>query len=338
MNRLLLALALLLLPTAALAEEEAPAEEAPSDEAPAEEAPAEEEAAAPAAASTATASDPCTNAAWGLPTGPTRAGLIPGDLGAGHRACGRKEIGLSFGGGLTVDLPNFYGRLAAQFALDGSWMITDRFEVFAELELLRVEMLITPLGSTAITLGHTSIGASYGVLRTKPLALAAHGRLVLPTAFGLYRNAAPFAFDLGLAGQLEISRHIAFHGDANVLFQAMAGKGPAAPRAGASVVLGAEFIPVPEVGIVLDLKSRFGWGGEPVDMLAGAIGLRFSDLKRFGFTIAGTIPIVGRDRTAAAVELRASVRLGKIARPAWSDYEPKTPKNMKKAKQEAASE
>lgn len=311
-----LALLLLLLPTLALAEEADETDATPT-------AATDTADAAPAAEE---ASDPCTNAAWGLPTGPTRAGLIPGDLGAGHRACGRKEIGVSFGGGLTVDLPAFYGRLAAQLAVDGSWMITDRLEVFAELELLRVEMLITPLGSTAITLGHTSIGASYGFLRTKPLALAAHGRLVLPTAFGLYRNAAPFAFDLGVAGQLEINRHIALHGDANLLFQAMAGKGPAAPRLGGSVVLGAEFIPVPEVGIVLDLKSRLGWGGEPVDMLAGAIGLRFSDLKRFGFTIAGTIPIVGRDRTAAAVELRASIRIGKIARPAWSDYEPKTPK------------
>ncbi|MCO4771029.1 MAG: hypothetical protein KDA24_13425 [Deltaproteobacteria bacterium] len=280
-----------------------------------------EEAAPAAPAAVAAEGDPCANAGFGLPTGPTRAGLIPGDLGAGHRACGRKEVGLGFGGGLTVDLPAFYGRLGAQLALDGSWMIGDRLEVFAELEILRIEMLITPLASNTINLGHTSVGVSYGFLRTKPLALAVHSKVVLPTAVGLYRNALPFSLDVGVAGQLEINRHLALHGDATYLFQAMAGKGAAAPRAGGAVVVGAEFIPIPEVAIVLDLKSRFGWGDEPLDMLAGAIGLRFSDCKRFGFEIAGTIPIVGRDRTAAAVELRASVRFGKIARPLWGDVE-----------------
>jgi len=266
-------------------------------------------------------SDPCTNAGFGLPTGPTRAGLIPGDLGAGHRACGRKEVGLSFGGALTVDLDNFYGRLGAQFALDGSWMVTDRFEVFAELELLRIELLITPLGSTSVSIGHASVGVSYGFLRSKHLALAGHSRLVLPTAVGLYQNAFPFSLDAGLAGQLEINRHLSLHGDTNFLFQAMAGKGAAAPRVGAAVVIGAEIVPVPEVAVVLDLKSRLGWGGEPLDMLGAAVGLRFSDCKRFGFSVVGTIPLVGRERVAAGVELRASVRFGKVARPLWEDRE-----------------
>jgi hypothetical protein len=269
----------------------------------------------------ADAGDPCTNAGFGLPTGPTRAGLIPGDLGAGHRACGRKEVGMSFGGALTVDLANFYGRLGAHLALDGSWMVTDRFEVFTELELLRIELLITPLGSTSVNVGHASMGVSYGFLRSKHLALAGHSRLVLPTAVGLYQNALPFSLDVGLAGQLEINRHLSLHGDTTFLFQAMAGKGAAAPRAGAAVVIGAEIIPLPEVAVVLDLKTRLGWGGEPLDMLAAGIGLRFSDCKRFGFAIVGTVPLLGRERAAAGVELRGSVRFGKIARPLWDDMD-----------------
>lgn len=312
--RTLLFALLLALPAAAFAQDEG---ESP----PTGESSAEGEAASKAAPVPVHGGDPCANAGFGLPTGPTRAGLVPGDLGAGWRACGRTEVGLGFGGALTVDLANFYGRLGAHLAIDGSWLITDRLEVFAELELLRVEMVLAPLGSTSVNLGHTSLGVSYGFLRTKPLALAAHSRLVLPTAVGLYRNAAPFSMDAGVAGLLEINRHIALHGDATFMFQAMAGKGAAAPRAGAGVVLGAEFIPIPEVAVVLDLKSRLGWGGQPLDMLAGAIGLRFSDCKRFGFEIAGTIPIVGRERAAAAVELRASVRFGKMQRPLWADVE-----------------
>ncbi len=282
----------------------------------------------------AAAQDPCAHAGFGLGIGPTQAGLLAGDLGAGWRACGRKELGLSAGGALTIDLPNFYGRIAAPVALDGSWMVTDRLEVFAQLEFLRVEYLITPLASIAIGLGHTSLGASYGFLRTEKLALAAHGRLVLPTAVPLYRNAFPFAFDVGLAGQLEINRHIGLHGDANFLFQAMAGKGAAAPRGGGTIVLGAEFVPIPEVAIVLDAKARLGWGDEPLDMLAGALGLRFSDCKRFGFEIDATIPITGREPAAVGLELRGSVRWGPISRPLWPDSE-KMKKGKKKAKKEA---
>ncbi len=271
----------------------------------------------------AAAQDPCAHSGFGLGVGPTRAGLLDGDLGAGWRACGRKEIGLSAGGGLTVDLPNFYGRLSAPVALDGSWTPTDRLEVFAQIELLRVEYLITPLASSAIGLGFTSVGVSYGFFRNETLALAAHTRLVLPTAVPLYQNALPFSMDVGLAGQLELSRHIGLHGDANILLQAMAGKGAAAPRGGGTVILGAQFVPIPEVAVVIDAKARFGWGPDPLDMLAAAVGLRFSDCKRFGFEIDATIPLAGRDRTAVALELRGSVRFGTIARPQWPDSEKK---------------
>jgi len=280
---------------------------------------------------TAAAQDPCAHDAFGLTTGPTRAGLLGGDLGAGWRACGRNEIGVSFGGGLTVDLPNFYGALAAPLALDGSVAVTDRFEVFGQIELLRVDYLITPLSSSSIGLGHTSIGVSYGFLRSTKLALAAHSRVVLPTARPLYRNAYPLTLDAGFAGQLEINRHVQLHGDATVLMGVMGGKGPAAPRGGGTVLLGAQFVPIPEVSLVLDMKSRFGWGGEPLDMLAGAIGVRLSDCKRFGFEIDATIPITGRERAAVAVELRASVRLGKIERPLWPDSEMKKRKKKKDA-------
>lgn len=273
----------------------------------------------------AAAQDPCAHNDFGLGFGPARVGLEAGDLGAGWRACGRKELGLSAGGALTVDLANFYGRLSAPVALDGSWMVTDRLEVFAQIEFLRAEMLITPLSSSAIGFGHTTFGLSYGFLRSRKLGLAAHARAVLPTAVPLYRNALPFGFDVGLAGQLEINRHIHFHGDANVMFQAMAGKGPAAPRGGGTVLLGAQFVIVPEVGVVVESRARFGWGDEPLELAAGVLGLRLSDCKRFGFEVDALIPIVGRDRTTVALELRASVKWGPIGRPLWHPAKKKGP-------------
>jgi len=43
--------------------------------------------------------------------------------------------------------------------------------------------------------------------------------------------------------------------------------------------------------------------------LAGALALRFSDGKRFGMELGGTVPFAGRERALATVDLRFSTRM-----------------------------
>ena len=268
---------------------------------------------------------PCEDAGDGMPTGPVIAGLLDGNLGAAHRACGRNEVGLDVGGLLLVDMPNFYGRLSAGGSLDGSAMVHPRVELFGRLEFLRFENVITPIPATALGLGFTSVGVGWQVLRKDKVVLGLNGKTVLPTAAGIYDNAWPIGLDLGLALQVAAARGVHLHGQASFLGSAVASKGPAFPRAGGAVTFGTELRPGKAFAFVLDLYGSFGYRG-PLDALAVAFALRFSDGKRFGFELGGMIPFAGTERAMVAVDLRASIRLGKYSphpgKPAGGTAEP----------------
>ena len=253
----------------------------------------------------------CAEAGDGMPTGPVIVGLHDGNLGAAHRACGRTEVGLDVGGLLLVDRPNFYGRLSAGGTLDGSLMVHPRLELFTHVQFLRYENVITPIPATALGFGFTGLGAGWQVLRKDRVVLGLNGKLVLPTAAGIYHNAWPVGLDLGLALQATAARGVQFHGQLGVLGSAAISKGPANPRGGVAMTFGTELRPGKAFAFVVDLYGNFGYRG-PVDALAVAFALRFSDGKRFGFELGGMLPIAGTERAMVALDLRASIRLGKF--------------------------
>jgi hypothetical protein len=280
----------------------------------------------------AQAEGPCDRYAYGMPTGPVQAGLLEGELGRAHRVCGRSEVGLDAGGLLLVDLPAFYGRLAAGIRLDGSWAWGPRGELFGSFEFFRYDMLITPLPASVAGLGHLNVGAAYRLLDTDKVALGINGKVVLPTAYPLYQHAWPIGFDAGLAAMFEAHSTVHFHVQAGLLTSAAAGKGAAQPKIGAMITAGAELKPVDTFAIAVDLVGGFGYTA-PVDLFGAALALRFSDARRFGFEIGATVPIAGRERAAARVDLKATVRFGPIvpgvipappgkAAPAPADQEP----------------
>jgi len=255
--------------------------------------------------------DPCAGFGDGMPTGPVTAGLLDGDLGTAHRVCGRSEVGLDAGGLLLVDMPEFYGHLSAGATLDGSLAVSERVELFAALEFLRFENVITPIPATALGLGHTSLGANWAFLLRERVALGLNGKVVLPTAIGIYENAWPVGMDIGLAGQFAVSSKVQFHAQASFLTSAAISKGASDPQAGGAVTFGTELRPGKAFAFVFDLYGNFGYRA-PLEALAVALGLRFSDGKRFGFEVAGIVPIAGRERALVRLDLRASIGLGKV--------------------------
>ena len=264
-----------------------------------------------ALASLSAQADPCVGFADGMPTGPVTAGLLDGDLGTGHRVCGRSEVGLDAGGLLLVDMPEFYGHLSAGGTLDGSLAVSKRVELFASLEFLRFENVITPIPATATGLGHTTLGAGWAFLLHEKVALGVNGKFVLPTAVGIYENAWPMGMDIGLAGQFAVSKKVQFHAQAAFLSSAAISKGASDPQVGGAVTLGTELRPGKAFAFVFDLYGNFGYRS-PLEALAIAMGFRFSDGKRFGFEVAAIVPFAGRERALVRLDLRASIRLGKF--------------------------
>jgi len=253
----------------------------------------------------AQADGPCDAHAFGKPTGPVQAGTNEGGLGLAHRVCGRSEVALDVGALLLVDLP-FFARLGAQVRIDGSWAWGPRGELFGSWEALRYDSLIAPLASSTIGVGHLNVGAAYRFLDSSHASLGANAKLVLPTAAPLYQGVWPVGIDAGLAAQLQAHPKLQFHLQLGVLHSFGLGKGPAQPREG-----GVEWMPAPQFGLTVDVQTGFGYTG-PVDLVAAALALRFSDGKRFGFEIGAAVPFAGRERTNVRLDFRASVRFGPI--------------------------
>lgn len=270
-----------------------------------------------ALASAPASADPCKSFGYGMPTGPVVAPLLDGGLGRAYRVCGRSELAIRGGGLLTVDKPNFYGHVSAGATLAGSWAPTKYTEVFAGVEVVRYDTVIQSLSASRVGFGHTYLGGSVRGLASERLSLGFNGKVVLPTAVGLYREAWPFGLDVGLSGHFAATPKVHLHGQMGLLASVAAGRGDPGFRIGGAFTGGAEFLPIRRMSIVVDLHSIVGYT-DVVDVVAGSAALRLSGLKRFGFEIAGTFPFVGRDRTQAVVMLQASVRLGSIVTPARS--------------------
>lgn len=260
------------------------------------------------------AADPCRAFRYGMPTGPVLAPLLDGGLGRAHRVCGRSEIAVRGGGLLAIDKPNFYGRVTAGLNLEGSYAPTRTTEVFAGLEALRFDTVISSLAASRLGLGHTYLGAAHRSVLGERTSLGVNGKLVLPTAPGLYHNAWPVSVDLGFAGQFTATRRLYLHGQIGLLATFVASRIAPSVRLGAALTGGAEFLPIRRLAIAADLHTLVGYT-DVLDAVAGAVALRTSGLRRFGLELAGTFPFAGRLRTQAAVMLRVSVYLGSLTTP-----------------------
>jgi len=250
--------------------------------------------------------DPCADLD-GMPDGPVTAGLFNGDLLRAHRVCGRTEVGTLGSAYLLADSAHFYGHIIASGILDGSFAVDEATEVFASLEAIRYDSVLAPFPDAYLGTGFTAVGASRRVRTTDSSSVAVNGKVVLPTT-GLYQNAWPFAFDLGLAAVYAGVNRIRVHAQLTAAFEVAAGTGPADPVVAVSPTVGAQWRPGKAFALVLDVTSSHGMT-DPVDYLAGALALRFSDGKRFGMELGGTVPLAGRERALATVDLRFSTRL-----------------------------
>jgi len=279
--------------------------------------------------------DPCESFGYGLPQGPITAALLDGRLGAGQRTCGRSEVGLDAGGMLLVDTFNFYGHLLGGLTLDGSLAIGSRGELFARMEFLRFQQVITPTSATHLGLGHTTLGGTWRFLIQPKASLGLTGKVVLPTAFDLYKNAWPIGMDVGVTAVATPLRWLSLHAHGGLIASAVITQGDPMPLVGGVVTAGLALQPVAGFAFVADLHGNFGYRG-PIDVFAGALGVRFSDKKRFGFEVGATIPIAGVERSALRLDLRASIRLGPY-RPA-PDRKGKSPAAKEAPAEEAPAE
>jgi hypothetical protein len=291
-------------------------------------------AAAPALAEEPIEGDPCASWGYGLASGPAVTALEEGALGRAQRACGRHEVALNGSMYMSIHAEEFYADIVAMGQLEGSVALGKRGEVFAIFEFLRYDLVFSAIESDHLGIGHTTLGGTGRFLVGKGYTLGVTGKVVLPTATDLYRNTRPLSFDVGVTGQFVLHPVVHLHAHAAFLGGFGIGKGPDAPRAGATMTVGPQFRLHPTVALGVDVHAQFGYWA-PVDVFALAPAIRFSDGARFGFELSGIVPIAGRERAQMAMWLRFSVRLGDIDKPArpWDKADEKMLQQQEQMKQ-----
>ena len=252
---------------------------------------------------------PCeTGVDGGLDVGFSTVNPRPGDLGSGHRLCGRTEVGFSLGGSATLDIDNLYGLLGGGLTVDGALTLTDRTTLFGSLELLRYDTLISAFSDSALGPGHTMVGVGHRLAESETAALGVDGRLVLPTAVALYRNAWPLALDAGLSAEWAPVPAFRGHARLGLLTSAALSTGPAYPWLGGTARIGGEWRPGRAFGLLLDVDTTLGYAAE--DVLEGIVlapAFRFG-VKQTGIAMGFWVPVVTDKRQPLAFELRVATR------------------------------
>ena len=251
-------------------------------------------------------SSPC-EPQGGLATGPAAISLWDGDLGRSRRACPRTELVAGPRALLLVDTPAFYGQIVASGQIEASIAPSDRSELWLRLEPIRYQNVISAIPASELGYGFTGVGLTHRLDGGGPSAVALVTELTLPSAIGLQGNALPFGLAAALALQHRYSDLLSTHGQLGYVWSTSFGHGPSQLRTGYVGSFGASLSPGRAFALALDAQAALAYTA-PLDHIALAPALRFA-AGRFGIELAASLPLLGRERALAAVELRSSWRL-----------------------------
>ena len=259
-----------------------------------------------AAASEGPVSGPCASHG-AMATGPLQVSAAGGESTVPRRACPRTELYGGLAGAALIDTPAFYGTLNAGMAIGGSLRYGRRGEVFVRAEILHFRFVQNAtLTGSHLSAGLTSAGVTQKLSSGDRTAVAATGRLTLPTAFGRHEHAWPVHAGAGLTVAHQASPRITAHGQLSALAGVTVGSGPPSPRGGTQARAGIA-ASYGHVAGVADAGADLGYSA-PLDRAYIAPGFRLAIWRELAAEVAVMVPFAGSDRTDAAFSLRAAWR------------------------------
>jgi hypothetical protein len=246
---------------------------------------------------------PCRTEARGLLMGPLQVGQHEGELGLAHRACAASEVVLQGEANAVVDPADFYGQLRGVARLSGSYAMGDSTELFGSLELYRYQTVISSVSAEVAGLGHLSLGGMHQFWGRNELSLAAVGRLVLPTATGVYRHAWPIGLDVGVAAERALGKRWRLHGQLGLLASTAVSDVDNQPRLGLTATAGGGWQALSWLAILGELHATSSYTAA-LDVFAVGLGVRMGG-ERLRAELSTLVPVVG-PRSPLGLVLRAS--------------------------------
>ncbi|MBI4818129.1 MAG: hypothetical protein HY791_17840 [Deltaproteobacteria bacterium] len=235
-------------------------------------------------------------------------GFLDGGLGESAPTCPTSALSFGAGGHLLADTDHFYGNVRAFGRLGGRYAVSDRAAVFAELELIRWQTVISSVSASHLGVGFLGVGGTFALRKADTHRISFVGRVVLPTAIGLYEEAVPFSGDVSGEYQRTLGSGFGTHARLGVLGSFVVSHGPAFPRAGLIAGLGMSWSFVSFMSAAVDVTSSFGYS-DPVDHVAAALALRLDFGSDDQLELAAASPFAGAEREVVAATLRYTHRM-----------------------------
>jgi hypothetical protein len=246
---------------------------------------------------TAGAQPPCSRGrpATGVPIRVPAFG--PADFGLAQEACPRTGVWLETRAAVLVAKDDFYGSLLGGGSLRASIELWNRMWVTAflpGLEYRYVANATVTEGTT--TLGAGALGLHAPIARDEAYELAVYGRGLLPTET-IFTRATRYGFEQGLSAlvplgsRLELASTMSFTSLVTVL------PGRASPVWIPAVSSDMVYRPGRKIGLAI------GAGLRPLESLDPRAEVRLYPTDPLQITLGAMVPIVGLDRTDAALGL-----------------------------------
>lgn len=242
------------------------------------------------------------------PVGSFGVGLLDGQLGDGQRACLRDEVALSEDAYVIARPEDFYGNIRLGTRISGSVIVRPELSLFANLEALRYQSLISAVDNTYLGLGYLALGALGRVFAQDGWSISTYGRLVLPSTTGLDQRSQPWALELGGAAEGALAANLRFHAFLSLIGSAVASSvAPADPRGGVRAAAGIDWVPSEAIAIAVQLTGGLGYR-DALDFLAASIALRFAVGDVLGVELGGSYPFLGSEPALLAGHIAFSAR------------------------------
>ncbi len=244
----------------------------------------------------------------GLDQAPVAIAFLDGGLGAARSAIPKSEVGLVLGGSILAAFDDFYGHLRGRAIASASWAIDDWLEVSAQVELMRIETVISSLEAGRLGFGTTSLGALWRVAGAPDWDFSISTRVALPTDYRARADALPFGVDIGVLSSWRAAETLELHGHVLVLGSAQISQGPTFHRVGLSLGGGASWQALSWLALTADVGALLGYD-DPLDRLYLAGGARFRVSPSWCIELSAASPLFGEDRTMVVGGLGARLSL-----------------------------
>jgi hypothetical protein len=262
---------------------------------------------------------PCDATEGGLFLGPVGSTTLDGDHAVGRRACPRTEVGIGtalqgtlepekYGLDLTIQVasgsPIFIRGAGRVF---GSFALSRRLELFASFEPVYARYLISGYQASYIGPGHSTLGATIVAYEDDVIVLSVTQSATLPSAFGLYKNAWPFAFDSGVTMTFAPLDVLHLHGQLSGIASIAYTVANPDPKVGVMALAGGELLLFDWASLVVDLYSVALYRA-PLDNVAVQGALRAKIFAGLGVEASLMVPLHGADRNLFVQRLSLAYR------------------------------